>query len=414
MKKLLNILVFTLFTSVVLFADWGNEEKVLASDGVAEDKFGNSISISGDYAIIGAVGDDDNGNYSGAAYMFHYNGSNWVQQTKLTPSDATANDHFGISVSMFGDYAVIGNVYDDDNGANSGSAYIFHYDGSNWVQQAKLTASDGADGDHFGRVVSISGDYAIIGAYADDNDNGNFAGSAYIFYYDGSSWSQQAKLTASDGETYDLFGVSVSISGDYVVIGTYCDDGNLTEAGAIYFFHYDGSIWVQQAKFFASDAEAHDLFGHSVSISGDYAIIGSGGDDDNGNFSGSAYIFHYDGSSWSQQTKLTASDSGGGDYFGGCVSISGDYVIIGASDDDDIDYFAGSAYIFHYDGSSWSQQTKLTASDGADGDHFGHSVSISGNQAVIGAYMDDDNGDYSGSAYFYENSSVAVLPSSFD
>ena len=184
MKKL--CLIIALFVSVGLFADWTEQQKILASDGSYADWFGNSVSINGDYIVIGALLDDDNGVNSGSAYIFYYNGTIWSQQTKLTASDGAAYDHFGRSVSISGDYAVIGAYGDDDNDSDSGSAYIFHRTGTTWSEQAKITASDGVAGDSFGHSVSISGDYAVIGASGDD-DNGSDSGSAYIYYNDGVS-----------------------------------------------------------------------------------------------------------------------------------------------------------------------------------------------------------------------------------
>ena len=166
---------------------WGNttytsteNEKVLASDGAAGDRFGSSVSISGDYALIGSFLDDDNGTNSGATYVFHRSGNNWMEQAKLLASDGDESDFFGISVSISGDYALIGASGNNENGSNSGAAYVFHRSGNNWTEQAKLLASDGAAEDRFGSSVSISGEYALIGAWG-GGDNGNTAGAAYFF-----------------------------------------------------------------------------------------------------------------------------------------------------------------------------------------------------------------------------------------
>ncbi|MCK4653795.1 MAG: FG-GAP repeat protein [Candidatus Cloacimonetes bacterium] len=225
-KKLFLLTVF--FLSTALSAAWDNEQKLTASDGAEDDHFGHSVSINGDYAVIGAYWDDDNGTNSGSAYIFHKSGTSWSEQAKLIASDGAFVDMFGWSVSIDGDYAVIG-AYWDDNG--SGSAYIFHRSGTTWTEQAKLTASDGADYDYFGSSVSISGDYAVIGANYDDE-----SGSAYIFLRSGTIWTQQAKITASDGSDYDLFGSSVSIDGDYTVIGASRDNDNGSESGSAYFY----------------------------------------------------------------------------------------------------------------------------------------------------------------------------------
>jgi len=153
---------------------------LLALDGSANDYFGVYVSISGDYAIVGAYYDDDKGNESGSAYIFKRNGENWTEQDKITPADGEANDRFGGSVSISGDYAIVGAIGDNDNGPISGSAYIFKREGTNWIQKEKLMASDGSANDYFGGTVSMRGNHAIVASYADD-DNGTDSGSAYVF-----------------------------------------------------------------------------------------------------------------------------------------------------------------------------------------------------------------------------------------
>jgi len=405
MKK--AIIIIVLFLSSTLSADWENEQQIAASDGSAYDYFGNSISIDGDYALIGAWKDDVTGIDRGSVYIFYRSGTNWIEQAKLTAPDGMDEDLFGYSVSISGDYAVIGAYGDDDNGIDSGSAYIFYRSGTTWFEQAKITAPDGATEDRFGCSVSISGDYAIVGAWGDD-DSGIDRGSAYIFYRSGTNWIEQAKLTAPDGMDEDLFGYSVSISGDYAVIGAHYDDDNGSESGSAYIFYRSGTNWTEQTKLTAPDGAAYDWFGYTVSINGDYAAIGAHWDDDNGSNSGSAYLFNRIGTLWTQQTKITADDGSSDDEFGRSISIDGDYVVVGACHDDGNGIDRGSAYIFHRNGTNWSQQAKITASDGADFDYFGCPVSISGNHALISANYDDDNGVDSGSAYIYYNSGVFV------
>ena len=373
------------------------EYKLLPTDGADYKWFGYSVSLSGNYAIVGAAADYENGGNSGSAYIFARSGSSWNQVAKLTAGGGAAGDYFGNSVSISGDYAIVGAYYDDDNGTDSGSAYVFEKSGSSWNQMAKLTAGDGAAGDWFGSSVSFSGDYAIVGAAGDD-DNGDRSGSAYIFARSGSSWTQVAKLTAHDGAAIDFFGDSVSISGDYAIVGASRNNDNGIASGSVYVFARSVSSWDYVAKLTASDRAAGDLFGHSVSLSGDYAIVGALDDDDNWNRSGSAYVFEKSGSSWNQVAKLTASDGAALDWFGYSVSLSGDYAIVGALNDDDTGTDSGSAYVFEKSGSSWNQVAKLTASNGAAGGYFGYSVSLSGNNAIVGAYR---SGPISGSAHVF-------------
>ncbi len=275
------------------FAQPPDEFKILASDGAAGDLFGESVSISGDVAIVGARLDDDNGVNSGSAYVFRLVGGSWIEEAKLTASDGAASDLFGFSVSISGDVAIVGAFFDDDNGTDSGSAYVFRHSGEGvWTQEAKLTASDGAAADRFGISVSISGDVAIVGARLDD-DNGSSSGSAYVFRLVGGSWIEEAKLTASDGAAFDRFGISVSISGDVAIVGARLDDDNGSSSGSAYVFRLVGGSWIEEAKLTASDGAAFDRFGISVSISGDVAIVGAFFDDDNGSSSGSAYIYSF-------------------------------------------------------------------------------------------------------------------------
>jgi hypothetical protein len=381
-------------------ANWTQMQKLLASDGAAGDQFGVSVSLSGDTALIGVYVDDDNGDSSGSAYVFIRTGTTWTQQAKLLASDGAAMDLFGLSVSLSGDTAFVGAQQDDDNGANSGSAYVFTRTGTTWTQQAKLLASDGAAGDNFGCSVSLSGDTALIGAYNHYN-NGTDSGSAYVFTRTGTTWTQQQKLFASNSAAGDWFGFSVSLSGDIALIGAEGDDDNGANSGSAYVFTRTGTTWTQQAKLLASDGATEDRFSFSVSLSGDIALIGAEFDDDNGANSGSAYVFTRTGTTWTQQAKLLASDGEAGDKFGHSVSLSGGTTLIGAEGDDDNGSDSGSAYVFTRTGTTWTQQAKLLASDGAIGDEFGCSVSLSGDTALIGAIFDDDNGSDSGSAYVF-------------
>ena len=388
------------FTGADLTAALIDLDKTLAMDGADADNFGWSVSVSGDTAIVGSYRDDDNGSASGSAYIFTRSGTDWSQQAKITPNDGSVDGFFGYSVSVSGDTVIVGSQLDDDNGTNSGSAYIFTRTGTDWSQQAKITPNDGAEADLFGISVSVSGDTVIVGSYQDD-DNGAGSGSAYIFTRTGTDWSQQAKITPNDGAEADLFGISVSVSGDTVIVGSYQDDDNGAGSGSAYIFTRTGGTWSQQAKITPGDGAEADLFGISVSVSGDTAIVGSYQDDDNGRDSGSAYIFTRSGTDWSQQAKITPNDGATDDNFGYSVSVSGDTVIVGSRLDDDNGRDSGSAYVFTRSGSNWTP-TKITPNDGAEADNFGYSVSVSGDTVIVGSYLDDDNGSASGSAYVFE------------
>lgn len=373
--------------------------KLTASDGEANDYFGRSVSISGDWAVVGAPNHDA----AGAAYVLSRSGTTWTEQAKLTASDGAANDFFGFSVVISGDTVVVGAVGDDDNGSNSGSAYVFTRGGTTWTEQAKLTAGDGAADDWLGRSVSIGGDTAVVGAFSDTVVDWS---AAYVFTRSGTTWTEQAKLTASDGASYDHFGRSVSIDGDTVVVGAPVH--NLK--GAAYVYARSGTTWTEQSKLTAGDGATSDWFGASVSIDCDTAVVGASRHDYNGTDSGAAYVFTRSGTTWAEQAKLTASDGATYDLFGASVSIDGDTTLVGAYGDYENGPDSGTAFAFARSGSTWVEGAKLTAGDGAAGDLFGASVSISGDTAVVGAYGDDDNGAKSGSVHVFELDLAVGMP----
>ncbi len=319
-------------------ANWIQQAKLLASDAARGDMFGMSVAISGDLAIVGAQGDNS---YRGSAYIFKRIDVNWVQQTKLLASDGAASDMFGSSVSISGDWAIVGAEGDD---GSRGSAYLFKRDGTIWSQKAKITASDGVEGDMFSCPVSISDDYVIAGAMNADGSEID-SGAAYIFVRDGNNWNQQAKLIASDGAEGDMLGCSVSLKDQFAIAGAFYAEGSVPYSGAAYVFVRDGNSWTQQAKLAASDGAESDQFGAAVSIDGLHAFVGAIQDDDNGADSGSAYVFIRDGNSWSQQEKILASDGAAGDQFGYSVSIDAGFAIVGAECDDNL---KGSAYVFNW------------------------------------------------------------------
>ena len=299
-----------------------------------------------------------------------------AQQAKLTASDAASGDLFGSSISIDGDTAVVGATGDDDKGIQSGSAYVFVRSGTTWSQQAKLTPGDGAAGDQFGISVGISGETVVIGALE----------KAYAFVRDGTTWSEQQKLTASDAASGDHFGVSVGIIGDAAFVGADHDDHQM---GAVYAFLRTGTTWTEQQKITSLDGSGSDRFGAAVAVSGDRVIIGTG-------FGGWAYVFVRSGSIWSQQQKLTAGDGAPS------VALDGDTAVLGVFGDDDMGIQSGAVYVFLRTGVIWSERQKLTAADGAAGDAFGGHVGISGSTIVVGANGDDGAGSSSGSAYVFE------------
>ncbi|MCB0501215.1 MAG: hypothetical protein KDD32_00920, partial [Bacteroidetes bacterium] len=382
-------------------------QKITASDGNAGDNFGNQVSVFGNRAIVGSYRDSDAGQWRGAAYIYEYNGSAWVQDQKLTASDGVDQDFFGVNVDISGDIAVIGAYYDDNLGANSGSAYVFEHDGSNWVETDILYGSDIESNDWSGRSVAVSGNMIAVGTPNDD-DAANNAGAVYIFQKTNGSWTETQKIVPPGAPNLALFGYGVSIAGDWMIVGAYYEQ---TGTGAAYIYKWDGTEWAFDQKILASDGATQDYFGFEVDIADDVAIVGAYLNDDDGSGSGSAYIFRYNGSNWIQETKLTASDAAADDRFGEGVSISGDLAIVGARLNDDIFSNSGSAYLFQYDGvSSWSEIEKFNSPDPGTANVFGSDVNISGNTIIVGSYSDDDQGDNAGAAYFFDLTNTIIVP----
>ncbi len=394
---------------------------LIGSDTAEGDNFGYAVDISDGRMVVGAYRDDDKGSNSGSVYVYRLDDANWIQEAKLLASDGQEDDWFGWSVAISENTIVIGANGDKDAGDWTGSAYVFNYDGTNWIEQAKLLADDiGYYWEEFGFDVAISADSntVLIGA-CKANDNGFKSGAAYIFRFDDFDWVQQAKLLASDGVELATFanGVAISDDGNTALIGAPGKDTTGYTAGSVYVFAFDGDQWNEEQKLIASDTAHGDHFGHHVAISGDTAVIGAYGDDNaepNNLYcnSGSAYVFGFDGTSWIEQAKLRFPDGDCRDQFGWAVDVSGDTIVVGAPDGHwGTTDGPGFAYVFGFNGLEWEPKSRLACSDAAYGDHFGWSVAVAGRLVLVGADWDDKNGLDSGAAYIFE---LGVCPGDFD
>ncbi len=371
---------------------------LIASDGAAGDLFGSDSDISRNTVIVGARYDDDNGINSGSVYIYKRDGQAWNEQTKLIASDGVSGDRFGDFVALDRDTALIGSPGDPYELNSAGAAYVFHYARGTWTEQAKLVASDGELGDEFGQVA-IDGNTAVISAQSDD-DNGFDSGSVYVFKRSRGTWTEQAKLLASDGAPGDQFG-RIAIDDKTIVVGaTNVDYGEVgLDAGSAYIFALQGDTWTEQAKLTASDAAAGDSFGSTVAINGDTVVIGAIGDDQNGNNSGAAYVFTRSNGVWTEQAKLTASDAAANDGFGR-VAINGKVILISAPRNADKGSRTSTAYVFAQTNGNWIERAKVTTGYGAPSDGFG-APAMAGKSFIVGAAINKDNGRQLGSAYVF-------------
>ena len=387
-------------TAAVVPLDWTattQQAKILSSDIQASDNFAVMVAIDGDTMVAGASLEDAGGTSAGAAYVFTRSGTTWSQQAKLVASDAQASAYFGADVAIDGDTIVVGAKWDSGGGSDAGAAYVFTRSGTSWSQQAKIVSSDIQAYDYFGEYVAIDGDTIVVSAIGEDTP-GDYAGAVFVFTRSGTTWSQQAKIQSSDIAASDKFGTGVSIEGDTMVAGAFGDGDT---KGAAYVFIRSGTSWSQQAKLVASDGSAGYRFGNEVSISSDSVIVGSIQDYDGGANAGSAYVFTRSGTSWSQQAKIQSSDIAAGDKFGSSVSIEGDTVVVGADREGAGGGNAGAAYVFTRSGTSWTEAKKLVASDAQASDLLGFSVDISSDTVVAGARGEDTGGSNAGAAYTF-------------
>ncbi|MCV0425414.1 MAG: hypothetical protein K5905_08065, partial [Roseibium sp.] len=375
--------------------------KLTASDGGTTDLFGlNSVVNDNGVVLAGAHGDDDKGNASGSAYLYTPDGNGGYTQLKLSASDLGATSAFGYSVALNNAGVAVAGAF------NNNAVYVFRPDGNGDYFEAKLMPSDGISGDLFGWSSAINESGVIaVGAHGDD-DYATNSGSVYVYSPDGFGGYDEVKLTASDRAANNNFGkfVTISDAGQVVVGAPYGDDATL-DTGAVYVFTPDGNGGYTEVKLTASDGVASDFFGHSAAVNAaGTVVVGAYGDEDGAvTNSGSVYVYQPDGNGGYTETKLSALDKFAGDVFGSAVSINDNgTIVVGAHGNDDAGSTSGSAYVFVPDGNGGYTQYKLTAPDGEASDAFGISVSVSqGGVVSVGAQRADGTTDDTGATYTF-------------
>jgi len=384
------VIVLCLVFAYPSWANWQEQDKLLPSDSAAGDWFGCSADISDSIALIGAPYHNGCASDSGAVYLFDVSTGEQLAKLTPSPSDCAPYDHFGRSVALSGNTAVIG-AWGKDSA--TGAVYLFDVTDPNTpIQTRTLTADDNVPDAYFGWSVAFEGNTAIIGARSDD-EAGHNAGAAYLF--DLAAGSQLFKLRASDAASSALFGQAVAISENTAIVGAH--DGN-NYRGSAYLFDVSTGSELSQLNL-ANDAEVGDMFGVSVAISGDIAVVGAYGDDAG---RGSAHV--YDVSDPCNPVKLyslTIPNSLPQDEFGNLVAVSGNTLLVGAYQKSDpiLGAYHGAVYLF--DLATGDQLAKLVPSDVAPDDRFGLGAALDGHTAIVGSIWDDDRGTNSGSAYVF-------------
>ena len=384
------------------------QAELTASDAATYNNLGMSVALDGNTAVVGdpyeTAGSYDHG---GVVYVYTWSGASWSQQAELTASDAAAGDWFGWSVAVSGDTVLVGAPNKNVSGQDfAGAAYVFTRTGTSWSQQKELSDPAATYEDWFGTAVAVSGDTALVGA---PGATAGGAGGAYVYTRSGTTWSGPTELSDPAAANGDDFGCSVALDGGTALVGAYDKTvSSLEDAGAAYVFTGAGSSWSEQSELTASDAAGDDTFGTSVALEGDTALVGAPDKTVSGQSNaGAAYVYAGAGASWSQQAEFSDPDAAAGDVFGTSVAVSGDTAVVGApyktpgSATD-----AGAAYVYTRAQASWSQEPELSDPAAAGGDYFGTAVARSGDRALIGAYgttlqVGADSLDGAGAAYVY-------------
>eukprot|EP00730_Choanoeca_flexa_P015028 TRINITY_DN6787_c0_g2_i1.p1 TRINITY_DN6787_c0_g2~~TRINITY_DN6787_c0_g2_i1.p1 ORF type:complete len:483 (+),score=116.27 TRINITY_DN6787_c0_g2_i1:364-1812(+) len=377
------------------------EHKLSANDAARQDKFGFALALSDSVLVVGAYSNADNGANSGSAYVFEPNATGaFVQISKLLASDGTLDDQFGYAVAGDRNMAVVGAFR---HASSAGAVYVFEKNASGqYAQVEKLVASNSAAGDRFGQAVAADNGVIVVGAHRQD---GNGAEAGMVYVYEKSSATKryaETKLIAKDAEAGAYFGWSVAVDNDIIVVGASRDSANGSASGAAYVFERNNSGGFEQiAKLVASDAQANDQFAYSIAISNGVVVIGAYEEDTKGDNAGAAYVFERSVTgAYAQLAKLVASDGKADINFGWSVGVSNGVILVGTS----VPAGPGSVYVFARTSTgSFNQTRQLSASDGANFDRYGASLAVYGDKAAIGAYNDGDKGPGTGAVYVYQS-----------
>lgn len=376
------------------------QTKITASDGGAFRGFGTDVAISGNTVVIGAAFDDlGEDSTQGAVYVFVKSANGWTQQQKLTANDGQTSIEFGSSVAIEENTIVVGApgaIFVTNPAGTLGAAYVFKRNGTTWTQQQRIVASDGERGDEFGNDVSISNGTIVVGT---KRDSFPILGKAYVFTQSGNTWQQQQILTASDGAASDLFGTTVDISNDTLIIGAL---GNNQIRGAAYIFTRSAGVWSERQKLVSATGAPFNQFGTSVAVSGETIAVGEIPQPTT-NREGAVHIYIKNGTTWTLQQKLTSSEVSTSNFFG-TVSLDGDNLYVGDRlRNVGTNQEQGAIYHFKRKNGVWNQQRRLTAADGNANEHFGGVHAVLGDIFVAGVWEANVGGNqHQGAAYIFE------------
>lgn len=379
-------------------------QRVLSPDGVVNDQFGVALAVSGQTLLVGANAQDAGGEDAGAVYFFEQVDQRWIFDQKIVLPESAPADGFGFAVDLDGNYAVVGALGDDEAAENAGAAYVYLRENDGWQFLQKLTADDAVANDAFGFSVALADPYLIVGARGAD-DNGNSSGAAYIFQRSGAQWIQRPKLTANDGTSGDFFGTAVAINNRFAVVGAELADGDVPGTGAAYVFENRGALWLHRVKLQASDGALLDQFGASVSLAGNMVLVGARAHDAGAVDAGAAYLFDEVADGFSEIAKLQAATPASNSFFGHAVALQEEealFVLVGAPGSDVAGVEAGAAHVFEPLAGRWQSVAQLLPFDNAPGSEMGIAVAATNTHAFAGSWQDAVSGVESGSVFAFD------------
>ena len=382
-----TVLLASASSAVTVFQidDWPLEEQPsLQGSHTNNGNMGSAIATDGSRAVIGASQDPTKGTGAGAAYVYRRQNGVWISEGKLLMSDGAVGDQAGFTVGISGDVVVVGAYGEDERASGAGAAYVFEWNGSSWVEVQKLMASDGAANDEFGYGVAISGDRIVVGSPRHDLPISG-CGAAYVYERIAGVWTEAAKLTEPTASVNDFLGWSVAIDGDRIVAGAPYASGVESQQGSASVFRFDGSSWMPETELQPWIVTNADHMGEAVAICGDRIVAGMKGGSSGPVTTGVAFVYAWDGGDWTGMARLTPDDAESGDSFGNAVAIRGDKLLVGMVGDDDVAYGSGAAYVYLETPQGWRKVSKLVASDGQYLARFGTAVALGDDYALVGA-----------------------------
>ncbi len=396
------------------------EQQIFADDGQIFDSFGQELSVSGDFMVVGCPLDDDHGDASGSLYIHKRDPATgtWFPVQKILATDGDPIDFFGISVASHNDVIVAGSVNDDDFGFNAGAAYVYRFDGSRWVEEQKLFSHDPVPSDEFGTNVCVREDLIVVSSRLGDHFPRNQidAGTAYVFRYDGNAWHEEQKLLGGSAPSGSEFGSALAISDDRskIFIGARFDNGASSGSGNLRIFQRNGNAWELRQLLAPPDGAPLDEFGFSASASGDFLLVGARQNDSQAPDGGAVYAYRFDGISYTEEQRLTRSNPMKESDFGISLEVLGNIAVIGARNDDDAcsdpaqtRCDSGAVLLYEYTGNTWAEKKKILPTLPETREKFGTDVSFDGKTLVVGAPGNRTIAHTAGAVYTFSANGLA-------